>query len=164
MADLLYVRDEEAGNVRSRLPAWQDRGDCPDDYGLCGDGSVPDYFCAFLVASWVSGSQVTVVVSAVLLVLMIVVTMMVIMYYASYLGTIKVCRLNATTGESYGNVSGYLAVMSILLALFSVINLLSAIVNVEISGLVSSVGNIGWLALLAVWIFRYRGDMSEYEE
>ena len=119
---------------------------------------------AFLVASWVSGSQVTVVVSAVLLVLMIVVTMMVIMYYASYLGTIKVCRLNATTGESYGNVSGYLAVMSILLALFSVINLLSAIVNVEISGLVSSVGNIGWLALLAVWIFRYRGDMSEYEE
>lgn len=119
---------------------------------------------AFLVASWVAGSKVTVVVSAVLLVLMIAVAMMVIMYYASYLGTIKVCRLNASTGESYGNVSGYLAVMSIILALLSVVNLLSAIVNVEFSGLVSSAGNIGWLALFAVWLFRYRGDMGEFEE
>ena len=61
-------------------------------------------------------------------------------------------------------MSGYLAVMSIILALLSVVNLLSAIVNVEFSGLVSSAGNIGWLALFAVWLFRYRGDMSEFEE
>lgn len=118
---------------------------------------------SFLVASWVSGAQITIVVSAVLLVLMITVTMMVIMYYAAYLGTIKVCRLNAN-GESYGSASGYLGVMSIFLALLSVVNLLSAIVNAEISGLVSSIGNIGWLALFAVWIFRYRGEMSEVED
>ena len=118
---------------------------------------------SFLVASWVSGAQITIVVSAALLVLMITVTMMVIMYYAAYLGTIKVCRLNAN-GESYGSASGYLGVMSIFLALLSVVNLLSAIVNAEISGLVSSIGNIGWLALFAVWIFRYRGEMSEVED
>ena len=118
---------------------------------------------AVVIAAWVSGTTSVIVVSAVVLVLVIIVTMMVIMYHFCYLATLKTCRLNGDTGEEYGSVSGFVAVIHILLALFSVINLLSGIVNSEISNIVSEVGSIGWMLLFAIWIFLYRGKMDELE-
>jgi hypothetical protein len=119
---------------------------------------------AVVVSSWVSGSTTVIAFSVAALVAVIVVVMFVIMYYFCYLATLKTCRLNGNTGESYGRVSGYVAIVHILGALAGIINLLSGIVNNEIAGIVGSVGRIGWMLLFAFWIFRYRAKMEPYEE
>ncbi|MDO4323683.1 MAG: hypothetical protein Q4C61_14260 [Lachnospiraceae bacterium] len=118
---------------------------------------------AVVIASWISGKMSVIIISAVVLVVVIVMTMLVIMFHFCYLATLKTCRLNGNTGEEYGSVSGYVAVVHILLALFSVINLLSGIVNSEIANIVSAVGGIGWMLLFAIWLFMYRGRMDDLE-
>ncbi len=117
-----------------------------------------------VVAAWVSGTKSMIIIAGVMLVGMIVAAMAIIMYYFCYLATIKVCRLNAGTGEAYGLASSYVAFVHILGALTGGIGLLSGIVNSEISNIVGSAGQIGWMLLFAVWIFLYRGKMSEFEE
>lgn len=118
---------------------------------------------AIVIASWASGTVSMMVLSAIALVAVIAVVMMVIMYYFCYLATLKTCRLNGDEGESYGRVSGYVAVIHILLALVSVINLLSGIVNGEIANIIGGAGSIGWMLLFAVWLFMYRGKLEEIE-
>ena len=116
------------------------------------------------VAAWVSGTGSMTVASTVTLVLMIVIAMMVIMYYFCYMATFKTVRLNASTGEPYGKVSVYVAIMEIILALTAILNLLSGIVNAEISAITGAAGKMGWMILFALWIFSYRSRMSEFEE
>ena len=117
-----------------------------------------------VVAAWISGVQSMLIASVVTLVLMIVITMMLIMYYFSYFATMKTCRVNADNGDVYGSVSSYVAGLQILMALFSVINLLSGIVNAEISNIAGSVGKMGWMILLGIWMFRYKNKLSEFDE
>lgn len=117
-----------------------------------------------VIAAWASRDKPIVIMTVIMLVLAIVIIMMIIMYYFSYIGTLKTCRLNADTGESYGKPSGYLAVLLIILALPGIVGLLSGIVNMEISNIVGSVAEMAWMILFAVWIFLYRGKMSELEE
>ena len=116
------------------------------------------------VAAWVSGTGSMTVASTVTLVLMIVIAMMVIMYYFCYMATFKTVRLNASTGEPYGKVSVYVAIMEIILALTAILNLLSGIVNAEISAITGAAGKMGWMILFALRIFSYRSRMSEFEE
>ena len=56
------------------------------------------------------------------------------------------------------------AVVYILMGLFGIIGLLSGIVNGEISGIVGSAGRIGWMLLMAFWIFGYRSTLGEIED
>ncbi len=119
---------------------------------------------AVVIASWISGTIPIMVLSAVVLVVTITVVMMIIMYYFCYLATIKTCRLNSMAGESYGKVSAYVAVIHIILALSSIVNLLSGIVNSEIANIIGAIGSMGWMLLFAVWLFLYRSKMEEYEE
>ena len=107
---------------------------------------------ALVVSAWVS------------LVIMIVLTMLVVMYYFSYLAMLRTFRTNTQKGESYGAASGYVAVVYILMGLFGIIGLLSGIVNGEISGIVGSAGRIGWMLLMAFWIFGYRSTLGEIED
>ena len=118
---------------------------------------------ALVVSAWVSGVQTMIVAAVVTLVIMIVLTMLVVMYYFSYLAMLRTFRTNTQKGESYGAASGYVAVVYILMGLFGIIGLLSGIVNGEISGIVGSAGRIGWMLLMAFWIFRYRSTLSEIE-
>ncbi|MDY3248878.1 MAG: hypothetical protein SOX32_00860 [Candidatus Choladocola sp.] len=118
---------------------------------------------ALVIAAWVSKAQGMLVVAIITLVLTIVAAMMIIMYYFCFLATIKTCRRNAGTGEVYGKASGYVAVVHIILALTSVINLLSGIVNAEISGITGAVGRMGWMILFGIWIFMYKSRMSEVD-
>lgn len=117
-----------------------------------------------VVAAWISGVQSMLIASVVTLVLMIVITMMLIMYYFSYFATMKTCRVNADNGDVYGSVSSYVAGLQIIMALFSVINLLSGIVNAEISNIAGSAGKMGWMILLGIWMFRYKSKLSEFDE
>ena len=119
---------------------------------------------ALVVSAWVSAVQSMIVAAAVTLVIMIVLTMLVVMYYFSYLAMLRTFRTNTQTGESYGAASGYVAVVYILMGLFGVIGLLSGIVNGEISGIVGSAGRMGWMLLMAFWIFRYRSTLGEIED
>lgn len=118
---------------------------------------------ALVVSAWASGVQAMIVAAVVTLVIMIVLTMFVVMYYFSYLAMLRTFRTNTQKGESYGAASGYVAVVYILMGLFGVIGLLSGIVNGEISGIVGSAGRIGWMLLMAFWIFRYRSTLGEIE-
>lgn len=118
---------------------------------------------AVVIAAWVSGTTSVIVISAIILVAVIVATMLVIMYHFCYLATWKTCRLNGDEGEEYGSVYGFVAAVHILIALLSVINLLSGIVNSEIANIIGAVGNMGWMILFAVWIFLYRGRMEDLE-
>ena len=61
-------------------------------------------------------------------------------------------------------LSGYVAVVHIVLGVFAIIDLLSGIVNSEIVNIIGGAGSIGWMLLFAVWIFMYRGRMDELEE
>ena len=119
---------------------------------------------ALTVAAWVSKSNGMIIASVISLVLMIVIAMMAIMYYFCYMATFKTVRCNADSGEAYGRVSGYVAVMVVILSLTGILNLLSGIVNAEISAITGAVGKMGWMILFAVWIFSYRNRMSEFEE
>ena len=119
---------------------------------------------AVVIASWVSGTMPVIIGAAAALVIAIAVVMMVIMYYFCHLATIKTCRLNSIEGESYGKVSRYVAIIHIVLGLVSVVDLLSGIVNSELSNIVGSIGKIGWLLLFAIWIFMYRDKMEEIGE
>ena len=116
---------------------------------------------ALVVSAWVSGVQTMIVAAVVTLVIMIVLTMLVVMYYFSYLAMLRTFRTNTQKGESYGAASGYVAVVYILMGLFGIIGLLSGIVNGEISGIVGSAGRIGWMLLMAFWIFGYRSTLGE---
>ena len=117
-----------------------------------------------VVAAWVSGTKSMIVLAGVMLAAMIIIALAAIMYYFCYLATIKVCRLNASTGEPYGQVSLYVAVIHVVLGLSSIVGLLSGIVNAELSNIVGSIGKIGWMLLLAAWICIYKGKMSEFED
>ena len=119
---------------------------------------------ALVVSAWVSGVQTMIVAAVVTLVIMIVPTMLVVMYYFSYLAMLRTFRTNTQKGESYGAASGYVAVVYILMGLFGIIGLLSGIVNGEISGIVGSAGRIGWMLLMAFWIFGYRSTLGEIED
>ena len=119
---------------------------------------------ALVVSAWVSGVQTMIVAAVVTLVIMIVLTMFVVMYYFSYLAMLRTFRTNTQKGESYGTASGYVAVVYILMGLFGIIGLLSGIVNGEISGIVGSAGRIGWMLLMAFWIFGYRNTLGEIED
>ena len=119
---------------------------------------------ALVVSAWVSGVQTMIVAAVVTLVIMIVLTMFVVMYYFSYLAMLRTFRTNTQKGESYGTASGYVAVVYILMGLFGIIGLLSGIVNGEISGIVGSAGQIGWMLLMAFWIFGYRNTLGEIED
>lgn len=119
---------------------------------------------ALLVSSWASGVGSMKVAAVVTLILIVVITMMMVMYYFAYMGTLKTCKVNAGIGESYGKASAYVAVAHVFFGLLAVINLLSGIVNGEISGIIGGVSKMGWMILFAVWIFMYRGNMSEVEE
>ena len=119
---------------------------------------------ALVVSAWVSGVQTMIVAAVVTLVIMIVLTMLVVMYYFSYLAMLHTFRTNTQKGESYGTASGYVAVVYILMGLFGIIGLLSGIVNGEISGIVGSAGRIGWMLLMAFWIFGYRSTLGEIED
>ncbi len=117
-----------------------------------------------VVAAWASGTKSMIVGSVITMVLMIMITMLIIMYYFCYLGTIKTCRLNAKSGESYGKASAYVALVSIVGALTAVVNLLSGIVNLEISNIASAAGKMGWMILFGLWIFSYRKKMKQFAE
>ena len=119
---------------------------------------------ALVVSAWVSGVQTMIVAAVVTLVIMIVLTMFVVMYYFSYLAMLRTFRTNTQKGESYGTASGYVAVVYILMGLFGIIGLLSGIVNGEISGILGSAGRIGWMLLMAFWIFGYRNTLGEIED
>lgn len=119
---------------------------------------------AVVIASWVSGTTLVVIGAAAALVIAITAVMMVIMYYFCHLATIKTCRLNSVEGESYGKVSRYVAVIHIVLGLMSIVDLLSGIVNSELSNIIGAIGKIGWMFLLAIWIFMYRDKMEEIGE
>lgn len=119
---------------------------------------------ALVVAAWVSGGRGMTVASVVTLVILIIAAMMVIMYYFSYMATFKSIYLNAGKGELYGRASVYVAILNIILALTSVVNLLSGIVNMEISSITGAIGKMGWMILLSVWMISYRNEMSEFEE
>jgi hypothetical protein len=118
---------------------------------------------ATVVAAWVSENTVMIAITVALLVVTIVIVMMVIMYYFSYLATLTTCRVNSDAGESYGKVSTYVAVLHIILALFSIVSLLSGIVNNEVAGIASAAGRILWMVLFAVWLLMYKGKLEEYE-
>ncbi len=115
---------------------------------------------ALVISAWVSGMTDMLIASVVVLVLIIVVTMAVIMYYFCYLATIRTCRVNAVTGGRYGRVSPYVAVIHIIGSLLSVVGILSGIVNMEIAGIVKSVGMLGWMLLFGAWIFMYKSRME----
>ena len=119
---------------------------------------------ALVVSAWVSGVQTMIVAAVVTRVIMIVLTMLVVMDYFSYLAMLRTFRTNTQKGESYGAASGYVAVVYILMGLFGIIGLLSGIVNGEISGIVGSAGRIGWMLLMAFWIFGYRSTLGEIED
>ena len=117
-----------------------------------------------VVGAWASQVQNMIVASVVTIVLMIVLTMMVIMYYFSFFGTLTSIRRNADTGESYGRVSGYVAVLHILMGLLGIVSLLSGIVNAEVAAIVGAVGKIGWMVLFGLWITGYRKKVQQYEK
>ena len=117
-----------------------------------------------VVAAWISGVQTMLIAAIITLVLMIVISMMLIMYYFSYFATLKTCRVNADNGDVYGCASSYVAVLQIIMALFSVINLLSGIVNSEISNIAAAVGKMGWMILLGIWLLRYKSKLGEFDE
>lgn len=119
---------------------------------------------ALVVSAWVSGVQSAIIAGVATVAIMIVLAMLVIMYYFCYIAMLHTFRSNALDGESYGSASGYVAAVYVLMGLFGIIGLLSGIVNSEISGIVQSVGKIGWMLLFAAWIFRYRSKLSEVED
>lgn len=117
-----------------------------------------------VVAAWVSGTKNMIILAAVMLVVMIITALASIMYYFCYLATIKVCRLNAGTGEPYGQASSYVALVHVIVGLTGIVGLLSGIVNAEISNIAGYIGKIGWMLLFALWIILYRRKMSEFED
>ncbi len=118
----------------------------------------------FVIAAWNAGTTSLITIAVVLLVLAIIVTMAVIMYFFCYLSTIKTIRKNAVSGERYGNVSTYVAIVKMVVALTAVISILSGIVNLEITGITTGVGQLGWMILFGIWILKYKSTLSEYED
>ncbi len=116
------------------------------------------------IATVSAGTPGLMAVAIVVLVAAIVVTMAVIMYYFCYLATIRSLHVNAGKGEPCGKVSRYVAVVQIILALTSIVTILSGIINLEISGILSGVGRLFGMILFGVWILRYRNEMADYEE
>lgn len=119
---------------------------------------------AFLIAAWVGDSKEQITIAIIVLAAAIIITMFVVMYFFCYLATIKTIRVNSNKGESYGKVSVYVAFISIITSLFSVVGILSGIVNNEIASLVSSAGSLGGGLLLGIWLFNYRGRMKRLNQ
>ncbi|MCD8014020.1 MAG: hypothetical protein LUG99_12765 [Lachnospiraceae bacterium] len=117
-----------------------------------------------VIAAWSAGTQSVIVVAAVTLAATIAVTMAVLMYYFCYLATLKTVRRSAGNGEQYGKASAYVAVIHIIIAFTGIINILSGIVNLEITGITGGAGQICWMVLFGIWILRYRSSMNEYAE
>ena len=114
----------------------------------------------FVVSAWVSGIQTAKVASVIFLAAMIILTMIIVMYFFCCLHTIKVCESNMARGEACGKASMYAAVLTMLGSLFSVIMLLSSVVNMEIAGIVSAACSIGWMILMGLWILGYRSKVN----
>ncbi|MCD7763819.1 MAG: hypothetical protein LUI14_11625 [Lachnospiraceae bacterium] len=121
-------------------------------------------FVTFVIAAWNTGTTSLITLAVVLLVLAIIVTMAVLMYFFCYLSTIKTVRKNAVNGERYGSVSVYVAVVKMIVALTAIISLLSGIVNSEITGIITGVGQLGFMILFGIWILKYRSTLSEYAD
>lgn len=119
---------------------------------------------ASVVASWVSENTLMIAVTIIMLVVTIIVVMMVIMYYFAYLASLTACRVNGDTGESYGKVSSYVAVLHIILGLLAIVELLSGIVNSEIAAIAAAVGKLGWMILFGVWMLMYKGRLENVED
>ncbi len=117
-----------------------------------------------VIAAWSAGTQSVIVVAAVTLAAAIAVTMAVLMYYFCYLATLKTVRRSAGNGGQYGKASAYVAVIHIIIAFTGIINILSGIVNLEITGITGGAGQICWMVLFGIWILRYRSSMNEYAE
>ncbi|MCD8396425.1 MAG: hypothetical protein LUD12_04470 [Lachnospiraceae bacterium] len=117
-----------------------------------------------VIAAWSGGTQSLLIIAVVTLICAIVVTMAIVMYFFCYLSTIRIISTNARKGECCGKVSSYVAVVHMILALTGIINVLSGIVNLEITGIAAGVGQIGWMLLFGVWILKYRSTLSEYNE
>ncbi len=116
------------------------------------------------IAAFTAGTTGLTAAAIVLLVLCIAVTMAIIMYYFCYLATIRALHINAGRGEPCGKVSRYVAVVQIILALTSIVTILSGIINLEITGILSGAGRLFGMILFGVWILRYRNGMQDYEE
>ncbi len=121
-------------------------------------------FVVFVIAAWNSGTTSLITLAVAALVLAIVVTMAVLMYFFCYLATIKTVRKNAVSGERYGSVSTYVAVVKMVVALTAIISILSGIVNLEITGITTGAGQLGWMILFGIWILKYKSTLSEYED
>jgi len=117
-----------------------------------------------VIAAWSGGTQSLLIIAAATLIGAIVVTMAIVMYFFCYLSTIRIISTNARKGECCGKVSAYVAVVHMILALTGIINILSGIVNLEITGIAAGVGQLGWMLLFGVWILKYRSTLSEYNE
>ncbi|MCD8347725.1 MAG: hypothetical protein LUD16_07175 [Lachnospiraceae bacterium] len=117
-----------------------------------------------VIAAWSGGTQSTLVTAAVTLIGAIVVTMAIVMYFFCYLSTIRIISANARKGERCGKVSVYVAVVHMILAFTGIINILSGIVNLEVTGIAAGVGQLGWMLLFGVWILMYRSTLREYSE
>ncbi len=116
------------------------------------------------IATVSAGTSGLMAAAIVLLVVVIALTMAVIMYYFCYLATIRSLHVNAGKGEPCGKVSRYVAVIQIILALTSIVTILSGIINLEITGILSGVGRLFGMILFGAWILRYRNGMTDYEE
>ncbi|MCC8103360.1 MAG: hypothetical protein LIP11_14255 [Clostridiales bacterium] len=117
-----------------------------------------------VIAAWSGGTQNLLMIAAATLVGAIVVTMAVIMYFFCFISTIRIISANARKGELCGKASAYVAVVQMILALTGIINILSGIVNLEVTGIASGVGQLGWMLLFGVWIMKYRSTLREYNE
>ncbi|MCD7833446.1 MAG: hypothetical protein LUH00_05590 [Lachnospiraceae bacterium] len=117
-----------------------------------------------VIAAWSGGTQSLLIIAVATLVGAIVVTMAIVMYFFCYLSTIRIVSVNARTGECCGKVSAYVAVIHMILAVTGIINILSGIVNLEMTGIAAGVGQLGWMLLFGVWILKYRSTLSEYNE
>lgn len=116
-----------------------------------------------VVSAWVSSGRTALIASAVFLGIMIILSMAVIMYFFCLLHGLKVCRKNAVMGEDFGKLPLYAVVLTILIALVSAVGLLSAVINMEIAGIVSFACQIGWMLLLGIWMLVYR-NKTGYNE
>ncbi|MCD8336608.1 MAG: hypothetical protein LUD18_04905 [Lachnospiraceae bacterium] len=115
-----------------------------------------------VIAAWSGGTQSLIVIAAATLVGAIIVTMAIVMYFFCYLSTIRIIKTNARTGELCGKVSVYVAVIHMILALIGIINILSGIVNMEMTSIAAGIGQLGWMLLFGVWILKYRSTLSAY--
>ncbi|MCC8137862.1 MAG: hypothetical protein LIO76_07325 [Clostridiales bacterium] len=118
----------------------------------------------FVIAAWNAGTTSLITIAVVTLAVAIILTLAVIMYFFCWLATIKTIQKNAVNGERYGNASVYVAAVKMVIALTAIVSILSGIVNLEITGILTGIGQLGWMILFGVWILKYRSTLREYNK